>query len=324
MTHNDEILIRRLLKKNRRWQERWSVFEDVIKDDLAEILRGVEATKRRTVLGFINRLALDENGVILNSPDNTRTVLEMLKSVGKLNREIIEPGAPYAKWVTKNFEKSGVMGIRKALDTVKIADSARLPAKGYRARSAMRQVTQARDMMFRQVHDRGNMDLGVLRRAFMRNITDPQGNADTLRLELTKSGQIEGMLDSAGRRVTASERADRIARYEPQTLARKAHDEAINDFYYDGQAPGLDEQYRLWDATMDNRTTASHARRHQKVLTVEEWQTHEWGDGQYGLPPTRPRCRCDGIWVEPSWFSKGTQEKHFENRLRVEPMEEAA
>jgi hypothetical protein len=130
------------------------------------------------------------------------------------------------------------------------------------------------------------------------------------------------MLDSAGRRITADERADRIARYEPQTLSRKTHDESINDFYYDGDAPGLDEQFRLWDTTIDNRTSPSHRRRHQIILTIGEWQIHSWGDGQYGLAPTRSRCRCDSIFVVPAWFSKETQEKQFMNRIRVTPLEQ--
>jgi hypothetical protein len=321
-TTEDKKLIEKLLKKNRKWFERWMVFEDKIAADLTVVMRDLEVSKRNIVMRHVSRLALDENGVFLNSPDNSGIVLEMIRDVGKFNREMIEPGAPYTKWVTKNFEKSGLKGIAKALDTVKVADQARLPAKGYRARSAMKLVTQAQDMMFRQVYDRGNMDLGILRRTFMQNITDPQGNADTLRRALIDTGQIEGMLDSAGRRITADERADRIARYEPQTLSRKTHDESINDFYYDGEAPGLDEQFRLWDATMDNRTSSSHARRNGKVLTIEEWQAHDWGDGQHGLPPTRPRCRCDGIFVDPAWFSKETQEQQFTNRIRVTPLEQ--
>lgn len=322
MTQADKQLIDRLLKRNRRWAQKWAAFEDQIASELASILRGIEAGKRRLVLSFIDRLSISESGVIENTIANQRVVLKMIREVGGYNAGLTTPRSPLGKWISTHFEKSAVLGIRKAIDTVAIVDKAMLPAKGYQAQAALRLATKAQDEVVLALMKRGDADLDILRREFVKQIFDPNGTTDVLRQRLIDTGQIEGMLDSAGRRVTADERADRIARYEPQTISRMAHDEAINDFYYGGEAPGPDEQFRLWDAVMDARTTASHAARHQKVLTVEEWQTHDWGDGQYGLPPTRPRCRCDAIFVDPSWFSEETREKHFENRLRVEPMEQ--
>jgi hypothetical protein len=133
-TTEDKKLIEKLLKKNRKWFERWMVFEDKIAADLTVVMRDLEVSKRNIVMRHVSRLALDENGVFLNSPDNTGVVLEMIRDVGKFNREMIEPGAPYTKWVTKNFEKSGLKGIAKALDTVKVADTGATWTSGYCAR----------------------------------------------------------------------------------------------------------------------------------------------------------------------------------------------
>ena len=59
-----------------------------------------------------------------------------------------------------------------------------------------------------------------------------------------------------------------------------------------------------WWATLDDRTDGgrpdgdSH-RRHKKILTREEWKTHDFGDGYYGLPPLRPHDRCVMLPVVP-------------------------
>jgi hypothetical protein len=318
MTPEDKRLIDRLLKRNRKWAERWRVFEDSIADDLAEIMRNIEAGKRQKVMSFVTRLALDENGYILDTPDNYRVTLAMLKDVGGYTDTVTGKDSPFGRWVVKNMDKSATLGVRKALDVIGIADKASLPRKGYKAKSAMRLATKAQDILFDQMHARSEMDLNVLRRVFLENIFDPNGNIDSVRKQLTDTGQIEGMLDSIGRRVTADERADRIARYEPQTAARKAHDEALNDFYYDGEALPLDEQYRLWDAVMDDRVSDKHAGWHGKVKTVEQWEALD------GLPPTRPRCRCDAIMVEPHWFSEETQKERFEGRAQKPIDEEIA
>jgi hypothetical protein len=318
VTPADKQLIERLLKKNRRWAARWRVFEDSIADDLVKIMREMEAGKRQKIMSFVSRLALDENGYILDTTDNWRVTMGMLKDVGGYADTVTGEKSPFGRWVKKNLEKSGTLGFGKALDVIKIAEKHKLPRKGYKAKSAMRLAVKAQDNLFLQMHGRNEMDLNILRRAFLDNIFDANGTPETLRKVLTDSGQIEGMLDSIGRRVTADERADRIARYEPQTTARKAHDEAINDFYYDGEAPPLDEQWRLWDAVMDDRTTAKHAEYHGKVKTIDEWNALE------GLPPTRPRCRCDPIMVEPHWFSDETQKERFSGRPQKPIDEEVA
>jgi hypothetical protein len=321
-TPEDIALIERLLRKNRKLAEKWAAFEDTAAAQLAPIFRDFEVGKRGLLLKHLVGLDVDDVGRILNNDANTGHILQMLRDVGGYNDEFLRPGSPFVKWVNKNMDRSAVLGIRKALDTVRIADASRLPAKGWQAERAMSQAAGTKEMLFEKMHGRGAMDLDILRDRFMDHMLDPQGTVDTLRTDLVNTGQIEGMLDSAGRRVTADVRADRIANYELAELKHKAQDEALAEFYYDGEMPALDEQFRLWDATGDTRTRESHMRRHQKILTIEEWQSHSWGDGRYGLPKTDPGCRCDDIFVDPEWFSPETRERHFTNRMRVDPLEE--
>ena len=119
------------------------------------------------------------------------------------------------------------------------------------------------------------------------------------------------MLDSAGRRLTVSERSDRIVRYEFARLTRDVEEQGITDRYYDGEPPSLDKQFRLWQATLDDRVQLEHAERHGLVLSIAEWNRRDFGDGRFGLPPLRPRCRCDVIFVVPDWFSPEVRKTVF-------------
>jgi uncharacterized protein with gpF-like domain len=71
----------------------------------------------------------------------------------------------------------------------------------------------------------------------------------------------------------------------------------------------------------DARTQPEHLARHGHVLSIAEWNTRNWGDGRYGLPPLRPRCRCDAIFVEPDWFSKDVRDEVFTNSPDVALLE---
>lgn len=89
--------------------------------------------------------------------------------------------------------------------------------------------------------------------------------------------------------------AKRIARTE---LIRARHIAA--DLSY--AENGIDRLQ--WWATLDGRTDGgrpdgdSH-RRHKKILTREEWKTHDFGDGYYGQPPLRPHDRCVMVPLVP-------------------------
>jgi hypothetical protein len=210
-TPADIQLIERLLRKNRKWAEKWRVFEDGAASELASILRDFEAGKRGLLMGHLTGLDVDDAGRILNNNANAGRVLSMLRDVGGYNDEMLVPGSPFVKWVNTKMDRSAVLGVRKALDTVRIANAARLPEQGWAAERAMQQVAGAKEMLFEAMHGRGEMDLGVLRERFLDHMLDPHGTIDTLRVDLVRTGQIEGMLDSAGRRVTADVRADRTA-----------------------------------------------------------------------------------------------------------------
>ncbi len=54
-----------------------------------------------------------------------------------------------------------------------------------------------------------------------------------------------------------------------------------------------------WWAALDKRTGPDSIRRHKKILTRAEWQSHNFGDGYYGQPPLRPHDRCVMIPLVP-------------------------
>lgn len=311
-TRHDDKLITLLQKKSAKLGLRTDAAIDESAEYLGKLFSDFEQAKRIKTLAFMETLRLDEAGRIVNDIDNELRLKRFLEEIRDLQIETFDPESNFGKWIDKQYDKAAKTGVMKAGDFYKIGEGAALP-HGYIPPTA-ELVKAAKESLFLDITTRNSMDLDLIRQSVLRRILDPTGTIKTLREDLLRTGQIEGMLDSAGRRITASERADRIASYEIADLTTKAEQETVNDIYNGGEAKP-DETWYLWKQVQDDRKGDDHAKRHGKILTEAEWETRDFGDNQYGLPPTRPNCRCDAILVRPEWFSPELREKMLTGQM---------
>lgn len=307
-TRHDIKLTSLLERKSRKWREQFNGFEDGSAEALTAHFTKYETRKRFLILSYMDTVQLGEGGVLLDNAGNREELTRLLRDLSDLELDAFGPDSSFAKWVNRNFDRAADLGVRKARDVYKIGEGRDLPRRYSPPPATF--VEKAKALLLTDITDRHAMDLDLVRKTIMRKMLDPTGTVQSLRKDLVNRGQIEGFLDSAGRRISASERADRIARYELAEVAEQHHVEMVNRIYNDGKSDPKNTFY-LWDAVMDDRVSASHARRNGKVLSEYQWERKDWGDGQYGLPPTRPRCRCDAIHVRPEWFSPDTRQKMF-------------
>ncbi len=175
---------------------------------------------------------------------------------------------------------------------------------------------------FNTLHGNEMINTAELRTRLMRKITDPAATTAAMRRELENAGLFGAMRDSAGRRVTVSERADRIVTHSVHKTSMQAEQAMVENIY--GQDPGFkaEEQYYAWLCVGDGRTAEDSWRRNGQVLTVTQWGTKDFGDGYFGMKPLRPRDRCANFIVRPDWFSKDLQGKYFNSQTDLPPFHE--
>ena len=311
-TKHDLTLIKLIAKLSKRWRMRFDAFEDAEAAKLGVIFSDYEQARRLKVLAFLGSLRLDANGIIENSAENLEEVTQALKDLKKLQLDSFDKQSSFGKWVDRNYDKAAKMGVLKAKDSYKIGEGKALPT-GYTPPTA-RLVRQTKQMTFMQVTNRNQMDLDLMKQSFLRSIYDPTATVQSLRQELVDRGQVEGLVDTIGRRITASERADRIAKYELSALETQAQQETVADIYHDGEQ-SLDD-YWLWVATLDGRQGHDSEVRNGQVLTMKQWRKKDFGDRYTGrIKPLRPRDRCDMVNVQPEWFSKDIRKKYFNSKI---------
>jgi len=322
VTTEDQRLIDRLLKVLAKKRDKSDAFVRAVAVDLATAFRGYTEAKSTLIMGYLLKLSVDANGVIERTAENRGVVMRMIRALETLNVDTYSGGTAFERMLDKRLKRAAVLGVQRAIDTVKVVGYT--PGVKYEGRASMELVRGVKQMMFANVHGVNQMDLESLRMTFMREITAPDGSVDMIRRELVKTGQIDGMRDTLGRRITVDERADRIATYEFGQLEQQAQDEALKEFYFDGEYDPS-QVYKMWQTVIDGREQESHRARHHLVKTVEEWDNADFGDGTYGEPPLRSRCRCDTLFLDPVWFSKESQKKYFQGRSRMGgPLRQAA
>ena len=306
-TRHDDKLITLLTKKSAKWTRAMDATTEDASKYMTAVFEDFQKAKRLKLLAFLDTLSLDENGRIVNVAANEMRLAGFIQELQTLQIETFDPESSFGKWIDRQYGKAANTGVKKAGDFYKIGEGVKTLPTGYAPPTA-ELIRGVKEMLFLQIADRNSMDLDLIRQSVMRRILDPTGTVQSLRQDLLKTGQLEDMLDSAGRRITASERADRIASYEFADLTTKAEQQTVNEIYNDGEEDPEGTFY-LWHQVQDDRKSESHAKRHGKIMSQSAWETKDFGDGQYGLAPTRPRCRCDNILVRPEWFSPEVREK---------------
>jgi hypothetical protein len=315
-TKHDIKLIQLLDKASNKWGNKLDEFTGAASKAGAALFEDYEQNKRFLILSFLETLKLDENGFIVDGMDNREALAAMLKEMQGLNATQFSRGSQFGKWVDRNYSKAASMGVLKTQDIYKIGEGTKLP-RGYRPPTKA-MVRRASSSLYKFIADRNAADVSIVRSSVLRRIFDPTGSVKQLRSDLTRSGQLEGILDTIGRRITASERADRIARYEFPRIMTETHRNMVDDIYNDGK-PNPKNTFYLWDQVQDERKSPSHRRRHGQILSEYQWLNKSWGDKQTGLAPCRPRCRCDTSVVRPEWFSPETRKKYF-NAKETKPV----
>jgi hypothetical protein len=304
---NDKKLIRLLAKLSRRWRTRFDALEDKEAAKLGRLFTSYEQDRRLKLLSFLDMLQVDETGTIIDNTKNQETALKAMQELKKLQFDRFGRKSSFGKWVDRNYEKASKMGVLKAKDSYNIGEGKRLPP-GYTPPTA-RLVQRTKKMTFMHITRRNAMDLDIVQQSFLRHIFDPTATVQSLRRDLVERGQIEGMVDTIGRRITASERADRIAKYELADLAQQSQIETVNDIYNDGE-PNPDDFY-FWQATLDGREGEDSRERHGQVLTMKQWKKKQFSKFSGKIAPLRPRDRCDMIHVRPEWFSPRLRKRYF-------------
>jgi hypothetical protein len=307
-TRHDLKLIELLESQSNKWGARMSLLTRDAEKGLTRFFVDAQKNKRLALLGFLDSLDVDANGFIVDSGKNRAELAKAMRGMRVAGVTEFGPDSSFAKYVDRQYNRAAKLGVSHTKAAYRLGEGKRLP-RGFSPPTAGI-VTQARGTLLRHLVDRTDTDVKIVRDSVLRRVFDPTGNVPQLRADLLRRGQLEGMLDSAGRRITASERADRIARFEFPEVSTRAHQKSVDGIYNDGKQDPKNTWY-LWNQIQDGRKSKSHFKRHGEVLTEFQWATKSWGDKQKGLPPTRPRCRCNATHVRPEWFSKDTREKVF-------------
>ena len=307
-TNRDMTLLELLDKRSAKFRSRLNTFEAGASQGLGAFFSDYETNRRFLVLAYMETLDVDENGVLLWNAANQRETAAVLKEMQAAHATGLGDDTQFARWVNKQYDSAAGMGVSFTKDVYRIGEKKRLPI-GYKP-PTKGVVNNASKTLMRMVSNDGLKERETLRRIALKHMVSPAGDLKSLRNDLTDSGVLEGMIDSAGRRVTASERADRIARFEFHDLATRVHQETINDIYNDGE-PDPKNTFYAWRQVQRPTKDPKHTRRHGQILSEYEWEHKSWGDKQYGLAPTRPRCKCITIYVNPLWLSKDTRDEVF-------------
>lgn len=310
-TRHDIRLFDMLMRKQGKWKTKFNAFERNAGDGLKKIFTNYEKRRRFLMLSFLDSLELGEGNVILPSDKNLLRASKAIKDMGALGAKHWGKNGSFRGWVDKTYDKAARFGVNKTRDGLKAAEGRAMRA-GY-SPPLKSIINQSKKMAFRELTNREAMNLGILKQVFFRHIYDPTGTPESLREDLTRTGQIEGMLDSIGRRVTASERADRIASYELPKIAQDASVQTAYDIYNGGK-PDPKKIFYAWQAVIDGRQGPDSEARNGQVLSLYQWKRKSFAGGRHGLPPLRPRDRCDAVLMMPHWFSPKTRKEYFNAR----------
>ena len=229
-----------------------------------------------------------------------RASRELIQEIGQIHLEAFGEGSLYEKLATRSLVRAARLGDGKAAAGM---EGAGMAAGTIQSRildqDAIRFVAQ--DAFELASRNLTTAAVEEIRRLVTEELVQG-GGAEVLRAKLIKSGYIPD-LEVAGRRLAAETRASMIARTEPRRVAEAVYSET-------NRAVESDPKNRLykWVSILSPTSGKDSLIRHGIVMSEAEWETHDFGDGFYGLPPIRPNDNCSKIFYRRAWLSPADQE----------------
>lgn len=239
-----------------------------------------------------------------------RASVELIQDLGMIHVEAFGPGSIYERLATRTLVQAARIGDAKAAEGLSAAgESFRVIQAAVLDRDAIRFVAEDGFALASRNLTTGAVD--EVRRLVTEELIQGNG-AEVLRQRLIKSGLIPD-LEVAGRTMTAETRAAQIARTEPRRVAEAVYSETNR-----AVEPNPHNQLYKWISILSPTSGKDSLRRHGLIMTRPEWETHDFGDGFYGLPPIRPNDNCSKIFYRRAWLT--AEDQKF---LATEPGQES-
>jgi len=224
-----------------------------------------------------------------------RASRELIQEIGQIHLEAFGEGSVYEKLATRSLVRAARLGDGKAAEGMKAAGmaSGSIQAAILDA-DAIRIVAQ--DAFSLASRNLTTAAIEEIRRLVTEEIIQG-GGAEVLKAKLMKSGLIPD-LEVAGRKLAAETRASMIARTETRRVAEAAYSETNQ-----AVEPNPNNQLYKWISILSPTSGKDSLRRHGLIMTRAEWETHDFGDGFFGLPPIRPNDNCSKIFYRRAWLT---------------------
>lgn len=215
----------------------------------------------------------------------------VLAEVDRVLKTAYGPGSRFEKLSLRYFAKAGKSGFdRFFADAVRYGYRSAFRLSSKDAGSILAASTDLYELAARNLTTRA---VEELRQAITEEMLRG-GGEKAIRERLVNSGYIRDL--RVGNRVLRGEtRAAMMARTEPHRVANAAYLEQTKLV----AAKAADRFYR-WISALGPTVGEDSLRRHGTILSESEWQSADFGDGMYGLPPIRPNDNCSFIFYPRS------------------------
>ena len=248
----------------------------------------MDAATEKRLKRFLRLLATGDKTKFKRAAD--RLEVDLLKIADKH----FGPESAYSREARRHFAQAAKLGRLRLAKSVAEATGkqAVLKATSRDVASMMRAATDHYDLAAKNLGADGVMEL---RKLVTQEILQGSGE-DALRAKLMKSGHIED-LSLPTRTLKAETRARMMARTEPRRITEATYREAT-------QEVEPDEAKRLykWISVLGLNSGEDSLARHGLVMSEDEWNTHNFGDGFQGFPPLRPNDQCSVIFMREVWL----------------------
>jgi hypothetical protein len=212
---------------------------------------------------------------------------QALAKIETILNEMYGTGSEFEKITKKYLSESGLVGRdRIVADAAKIGYSASFKIGSVDAASIL---TASRDTYALAARNLTTQAVEELRQSITEEMIRG-GGEKAIRERLVKSGYIKDL--KIGKRVLRGEtRASMMARTEPHRIANASYAEQARKV-----EPVKAKRYYKWISALGPKVGDDSLRRHGLILSEEEWENTDFGDGMYGRPPIRPNDNCIDIF----------------------------
>lgn len=211
----------------------------------------------------------------------------VLANVDKVVERYYGKGSVFEKLVGRYLGKAGATGRKRIREDAKrIGYRANLRAASVDAASVVAAATDTYAIAARYLTRAAVDDL----RAALVEEMIRGGGEKALRERLISGGFIRDL--KVGKRTLRGEaRAAVMARTEPHRIANATYNENARSV-----EPEVEDRLYRWISALGPTVGQDSLRRHGVILSEKEWETTDFGDGMYGLPPIRPNDNCTYVF----------------------------